>query len=214
MRDAQALGRGVQDTLIRLVRDDHRYIVWGKPVAVQHCLNALHHLRHRELEHDTAVLLQKMLARRNGGCTGRQETTSGGHEEIVAAASVHLVMKVEEAVAGLPRFQEHGSCSITEQHGCGPVERIDDGTHQISPDNDDPPVYSTGHELSSGSQSVEEPRASGGKIESPGFPEAELVLDQTCGGRKEHVRCYRGNDQNIDVASTEIALSHQLSYCL
>jgi hypothetical protein len=55
------------------------------------------------------------------------------------------MVKIEDPETGLSALEKRGASSITEEHGRGAVEWIDNRAHQIGPHYDDPLVCARGN---------------------------------------------------------------------
>ena len=109
------------------------------------------------------------------------------------------MIEIQDAVPRLGPLEQHRTGPVPEEHRRGAVERIDDGAHEVGPDDYDSLVRTGGHQLRPNRQRVEKAGAGGGQIEPPGTRESELVLDQTGGGREEHVGRDGGDDKRVDI---------------
>src|SRR6185312_8365691 len=94
---AQSVGRGQDDALVRLMRDEAIEIRPGDAIACENGFRCLSHLAHSKLVHRLAVLVDYMHVFRESLRAGRIKAAATGHVEGGGARSIDLMIVVDES---------------------------------------------------------------------------------------------------------------------
>ena len=108
-------------------------------------------------------------------------------------------------------FKQNRTRGITEEHERRAILRIENACHHIRADDHYLSMRAAFNELGADGQRIEKSGTRGRKIEAPGARGANLVLNQTRCRRKEHVRGYGGDDDQLDLTRFDPALFEQIA---
>ena len=101
------------------------------------------------------------------------------------------------------RRHDDRSGAVAEQHAGRAILVVDDARHHVGADDQRVLVRAARHHLARRRQRVGERRAGRAQVESPRVVRADLVLHQTRGARKHHVRRDGADDDEADVVGRE-----------
>src|SRR3970282_114638 len=107
---------------------------------------------------------------------------------------------------GRGRLDQDGAGAIAEQHAGGAVLIVDDRTHDVAADDQGFFVRASAKKLRADGQGVDEAGASAGEVEAPGVFRAQAVLNETGGGGEHHVRRDAGDDDEVNLLGSDVAL--------
>ena len=205
--EAEAVGGGLDDAAVGLVRHEEAHVLRLHAVLVEHAARDLLGLADGELEHGGAVLLHVVQALLDGLARGRPEAAAGGHLQGRAAAAVDLVREAQDVrlVVGRRR-QHHRAGAVAEQHAGGAVLVVDDARHDVGADDERVVVRAARDHLQADRQREGEARAGRAQVEAPRVHRADLVLQQAGGAREHHVGRRGADDDEADVGRGEPGL--------
>jgi trehalose synthase len=205
--EAEAVGGGLDDAAVGLVRHEQAHVPRGQTVVVEHAPGDLLGLAHGELEHGGAVLLHVVQPLIDRLVRGRPEAAAGGHLQGRAAAAVDLVREAEDVrIVVSRRRQHHRAGAVAEEHARGAVLVVDDARHDVGADDERAVVRAARDHLQADRQREGEARARRAEVEAPRVHRADLVLQQAGGAREHHVGGRRADDDEADVGRRDARL--------
>src|SRR5947208_5157959 len=125
-RQADALGRRLDDPEIRLVRDEERHVVGREAVAGENALGALGEHAHRDLEHLGALHLRVVHPLVDRLVRGGVARAAPRHVEEVPVLAVGEEVEVDGAALVGGRLEHGRAGGVGEQHAGDPVGTVGD----------------------------------------------------------------------------------------
>ena len=189
-RQFQLLRRALHDADVGLVRDQPVQVFSAATGLFQHrARRAIKHT-HGQLEHRRPIHLQQRVAQHMASGHGAR------HAQDADVTAIRVQFSGQDAGLGAG-FKHHGAGAVTKEHAGGAVIEIEDAREDFGPHHQRAAGgagldHRVGHR-----QRIDKARANGLHVEGGATMDAQLVLQDAGGGREDHVRCRRGDDDQV-----------------
>src|SRR6185437_10943116 len=131
------MGRGIDDALIRLMRDQPRNILRFQLIAFHQLGADIGHALDGKLENGLSFLVDIMLFGRYRLVRRWPQGATGLHMEMVTTAAIAFQDAVQHAITVVIRFQQDPAGAITKNDTGRPVAVVDNAAHLVRSYDDD-----------------------------------------------------------------------------
>src|SRR5687768_13527787 len=126
------LGRGEDDAAVGLVRDEQIDVMGPDAVPIEDAPAGLLGVADGKLEHRLAVLLDVVLAARDGLRRCGQAAAASGHAQRRSATAVDVVLEIDDADAlVIGRLDDRRPGAVAEDDARRPIRVVDDARHDV-----------------------------------------------------------------------------------
>src|SRR5688572_604110 len=199
-RNLQLLPDGVDDPLVRLVRDEEGDLLVREALLGEQLGRDVGHRLHGDLERLVPLHLDvRELLRELGRVVRRTVRAAARHADEVGVVAVRLHDASEDAVVALRRLEDDGAGAVAEEDARRAVGPVHDAREDLSADDEDVLRLARLDEAVGEVKAVEETGARRRQVRRRRLRRAEVALDEARGRRKERVARDRPDEDHVEV---------------
>ncbi len=201
-RHSRALGNGIDDAQIGLVRDEQVYLLRAHSELVERTVGRRDHSLNRALED---LLALELPARVSIQCRMvRVATAHPAYAQGLASIAIATQLLRQHAFFAIRRLQHHGGCAVAEQNGDVTIAPVHEWGDQLRADDESVANDAGANHRGSSGQSVGEARASRVDVHGSrgGGSDARLYAGRHVGHLI--VVAARAEDDQLEVSAVQI----------